>query len=403
LFVLAATMSALRKDVRQGFDELAHASYVAEVQAQGRIVPLTEIRMLDPGSFRFTAAGNYINHPAPYYALHALAGPTLEGRPQALFWHRLIDVAIAALALGLLLAAGLALCRAGDELLIYAVTLGCIPVLAPLAGSINNDNLAFLAGALTLFGAQRYWRDRRAADLGLAALGLVAAGLAKLTALMLCGGFLLLLLALLWRREGLRPAHAALVLAALALAAAPAVELWLLYGSPAPDTPAQHALLIDGAREAGWAGHDRLGPFAYGWRFLAAFVDGWMPALANKSPLQKAMLAVPVATLLLAVAGAFLSLKRIAGRGPGTGAIEPVVAAGAVAIAATLAVHVAFSYQRHLATGWMMDAYPRYYLPLVAIAPLATLALLRRVERPGPRHLLAGFLLAGPLAFRLLG
>jgi hypothetical protein len=30
----------------------------------------------------------------------------------------------------------------------YVVPLACIPVLAPLAGSINNDNAAFAAGEL---------------------------------------------------------------------------------------------------------------------------------------------------------------------------------------------------------------------------------------------------------------
>ena len=55
--------------------------------------------------------------------------------------------------------------------------------------------------------------------------------------------------------------------------------------------------------------------------------------------------------------------------------------AGTIALAATFAIHVAYSYGRHLATGWLMDAYPRYYLPLIAIVPLAGLSLLAAVGR----------------------
>jgi len=74
-----------------------------------------------------------------------------------------------------------------------------------------------------------------------------------------------------------------------------------------------------------------------------------------------------------------------------------------LAIAATLTANLLFSYGRHLSTGWMMDAYPRYYLPLAAIIPLATLPVLTAIEQPRGRAALTGFLIAGPILFRLLG
>jgi hypothetical protein len=55
LFIAAAALSAMRKDVTQGFDEVAHASYVAHLQHTGETWPaFAEMRMLDPSSFRFT-------------------------------------------------------------------------------------------------------------------------------------------------------------------------------------------------------------------------------------------------------------------------------------------------------------------------------------------------------------
>jgi hypothetical protein len=78
LVVVAGTLCALRKEVTRGFDGLAHASYVAAIQHSGALWPaLEDLRMLDPASFQFTAQANYLNHPAPYYAL--LAGVPLAG------------------------------------------------------------------------------------------------------------------------------------------------------------------------------------------------------------------------------------------------------------------------------------------------------------------------------------
>jgi hypothetical protein len=80
-----------------------------------------------------------------------------------------------------------------------------------------------------------------------------------------------------------------------------------------------------------------------------------------------------------------------------------VVIAGTLALAATLAIHVGYSYSRHLATGWLLDAYPRYYLPLAAIVPLAGLSLAATIEASRWRAALLAFLIAGPILFRIFG
>jgi len=77
--------------------------------------------------------------------------------------------------------------------------------------------------------------------------------------------------------------------------------------------------------------------------------------------------------------------------------------AGAFAFMATFVVHGLFSYQRHIEFGWLMDAYPRYYLPLAALIPLAGISVLTAIKTPRARALLAGFLIAGPIVFRLVG
>jgi hypothetical protein len=274
-------------------------------------------------------------------------------------------------------------------------------VLVPIAGAINNDNLAFLGGAVATLGAWQLVATGRAGWLTVALIGLIAASWAKLTGLLLIGAMLGAVIAyLLWRQ---RLSWSALIPIALAfaLAAAPYIIYAVQYGSPTPQTPAQIALLQDGARTAGWADLPRKSFPAYIVYFVIAFVADWMPALGERNVLQYSMLAIPVAALGCALAGIALSLRRLWRRQDT--ALDVVVVAGTVALVATFAIHVTYSYGRHVATGWLMDAYPRYYLPLAAIVPLAGLSLLAAVNAPRWRAALLAFLIAGPAVFRVFG
>jgi hypothetical protein len=402
LFVLSAALSAERKAISAGFDEVAHASYVAHIQHTGDAWPeLKAMRLIDPQSFQFTGEANYLNHPPLFYDLHAALGPRLEGRPRALLAHRLIDVAVAALGFAALLGLGLAARFPRHEFYAFAVPLACIPVLVPIAGAINNDNLAFLGGAVATLGAWQLITTDRAGWLAVALLGLIAASWAKLTGLLLVGAMLSTVIIYLMWRQRLRWSLLLPIALAFALAAAPYIIFAVQYGSPTPQTPAQIALLQDGARTAGWADLPRKSFAAYLVYFVIAFVADWMPALGERNALQYAMLAIPVAALGCALTGIALALRRLWRRQDT--ALDVVVIAGTVALLATFAIHVTYSYGRHLATGWLMDAYPRYYLPLAAIVPLAGLSLLGAVETPRRRAALLAFLIAGPAIFRVFG
>jgi hypothetical protein len=402
LFVLAAALAATRKDITQGFDEVAHTSYVAHLQQTGAAWPVFEqMRMLDPKTFRFTDEPNYLIHQPAFYALLAWLGPTLEGDPGALLAHRLLNIILAALGLAATLALGLAARLPRHELYAYVIPLACIPVLAPLAGSVNSDNLAFAGGALATLGAWQRVATGRSAWLGLALAGMIAAAWAKLTGMLLTGGLVVSLLAYLAWRGQARRSWLAVAVVAFLIAAAPYLVVMAQYGSPAPTTPAQIAIIEDGARAAGWNGLEHKSFPAYAANFVGAFVVNYMPTPAQRSVVNYAMLAIPVAMLVCAFAGFVLSLRRLARRREA--AIDVIVTAGALAIAATLTLHIVYSYARIPATGWLMDAYPRYYLPLAAVIPLACLSLLAAIENTRMRQLLVGFLVVGPIVFRLLG
>jgi hypothetical protein len=160
-------------------------------------------------------------------------------------------------------------------------------------------------------------------------------------------------------------------------------------------------MLRDGAREMGWADAPRLSFFAWTMHFISEFVAYWMPSLVQRSAFNYAMLVFPVAAMLCALAGLAVSLRRLAARKETP--LDVVVIAGMLAIAVALAAHIVFSYRHHVATGWMLEAYPRYYLPLAAILPLAGLSLLGAVHEPRARNTLLGLLIAGPVLFRLFG
>jgi hypothetical protein len=402
IFIVAATVSAVRKDVARGFDEVAHASYVAHLQHFGETWPaFKDMRMLDPSGFRFTGEANYLDHPSPYYVLLARLGPALEGHPEAILEHRLFNVVLAAIGLAALMAIGLVTKLPRLTLYAYIVPLACIPVLVPLAGSINNDNAAFAGGGIATLAAFQLLATGSRGWLLAALGGVIVASWAKFTALLLVGGLVAgVLVWLLWRGR-LQPRWIWLIAAAALLASAPYVALFAQYGSPTPRTPGQIAMIKDGALAAGWDSAARMSPAAFAAHFVSEFVLEWLPTLKPRNALNYAALAIPITAALCAFAGLLLSVQRIAQRNEGP--LDILIAAGAVAFTGTFLIHGIFSYALHVEFGWLTSAYPRYYLPLAALVPLAGLSLLDAIKPPRARTVLIVFLIAGPVLFRLLG
>ena len=402
LFVLAATVSAERKAVTRGFDEVAQVSYVAHIQHTGNPWPaLPTLRMLDPQTFRFTSEPSYLAHPPIFFALLAALGPTLEGHPGAVVVHRLIDVGLAAIGLAALLGLGLAAHFSRQEFYAYAVPIACVPMLVPIAGAVNNDDLAFLGGALATLGIWQMVATNRKIWLGLALGGLVAAGWAKLTAFVLVGGMVGAVIAyLLWRKR-LRWPWLIAAAFGFVVAAAPYLVYIVQYGAPVPNTPGFYAFVDYEVHEFGWIDLPRMTfPHYFVW-FAGQFIASWMPTLADRNPLEYAMLAIPIATLGFAAAGLALSLHRLWRRQET--AIDVVAMAGTLAFPVNFALQIAYTYHFYAATGWQAGTYLRFYLPLAAIVPLACLSLVAATESPRWRSGLLVFFIVGPIVFRLFG
>ena len=402
LFVVSATASALRKPVTEGFDEVAHVSYVAHLQNGGAKWPgFSQMRMMDPVTFQFDSEPNYLNHPPFYYWLMAALGPELLQHPESLTADRLLNVALVTVGLAVLLVLARRMKLDQTEFYAFAAMIAATPVLASLAGSVNNDNLGVLGGAFAILGLYAYVASSSRAWLIVACGGLLAASAAKLTGLLLVGTMLAAVTALLAMRRKMSVADMAIVVTALALAASPYLVFVIQYGSPAPNTAGQSALLANGAAIAGWADRPRMDFPTYALFFMKMFLREWMPVLKPRSPLQLALLVLPAAVVLISVAGWIVSTRSLFTREARPA--DFIIVGGMTALAVTLAIHIGFSYERHLQTGWMMDAYPRYYLPLIAIVPMAALAGSAAVLDSRLRQWTVCFLVAAPILFGLLG
>jgi hypothetical protein len=310
-------------------------------------------------------------------------------------------VVFAAIGLAALMAIGLVAGLPRLTLYAYIVPLACIPVLAPLAGAVNNDNAAFAGGAIAALAAFQLLVTGSRASLLAALCGVIVASWAKFTGLLLAGGLVAgVFLWLLWRGRLQHRWIVPIAIAAL-VAGAPYVALFAQYGSPTPMTPGELAMIKTGALAAGWDSAERMGPAAFAAHFVSEFVLEWMPTLKPRNVMNYAALAIPVAAALCALAGILVAVRRIASGQESP--LDIVIAAGALAFAGTFFIHGIFGYRLHTEFGWMTTAYPRYYLPLVALLPLAGLGLLGAIKRPAARAILLVFLIAGPLVFRLLG
>jgi hypothetical protein len=387
------------------FDEHAHLSYALHLAAGSALLPdFDAMRLVDLGDFRsWLDQPNHLNHPPGYYWLMAFLAQAFTPGQATVLGLRLANVAIstAAVAVTFWMAR-----RAGwspAAQLSFLALVVSVPTLPVLGGIVSNDNLALLggvlgcAGAFALLQGEHGWRPWI-----MMAAGLLLAGLAKLTAALLCGSLLAIVLGMKVWREGQgalwRPGLCALALAG-AVASWPYLMFWLAHRSPAPMTDGLRALLDSRLAEAAASGAERLSPGAYLLHFFTSLLVYWPPATPS-SRLELALLAAPLTSFVLCLAGVVLALRQ-----PPAPAVEPtraLVAYGTLALAGLMLLHLAFAYALHLDTGWHRAVHPRYYFPALPILPAAFALLLMHMRSPRRATWLAGVGIACAIGYGML-
>lgn len=369
-------------DFPNAFDELAHWSYVLHLLEHERLLAgFDQMRLVDPATpTAWTEIPNYLNHPPLYYWLASRVAWPFLGSPEALLLSaRLFSMALAVGGIALMLWLGTRMVHGPAPEATYLTLVATTPTLPILGGIVSNESLAIFGGALCCTGVWRLLdRDRSAATWSLLALGLILASFAKLTAGLLCGALIVLAMAAAAcgaDRLRLGPGHLGLMLLIGGLAASPYLALTVAYGSPAPFTDGQVTLLATRmADEPLWRA-ERYDLVGYLFHFARSLLVYWPPA-APQTGVEVWLLAAPAACLAVALLGvgcAGLALLR--GEHDPTAAF---VVCGGLALALVMLVHLGFTYQRHLETGWQRGIYPRYYFALLPVLPIATAWLIAR-------------------------
>jgi hypothetical protein len=339
----------------ENLDEQGHVSYALHLARSSKFLPsLTDMRLFDFSANTWSGGLNFINHPPLAYHLLNLfsdfdpMGPGVRTASISFF-----VLGFAAILHGLH--------RTGrfSNLGLAAVTMFCVLLkLQKFGETFSNDSVAFLGGGLAFLGTVMLWKTdlsahalQRALAIGALGTGLCIA--AKLNAAVLAGLFVLASLgffAFQARKPHARVSRPLLLIVFLACLslAYPYLVFIHEYGTPAPNTPGQIKMLsagIDGPR---------LGLAAY----LILSLKG---AMENAGPD-----AVVTYSIFAAVTAAAALMSAFRPR-PDTGAfpLKPIARAAVIATVLTLALHLAFSFQRHVQYGWQPELYPRYYFPLL--------------------------------------
>lgn len=405
VYVARALAVAMAAPFPVPFDEHAHQSYVLHLAAGPPLFPdLDAMRLVDLAAFdQWLDQRNHLNHPPGYYWLMALLAKPLTPGPAMVLVLRLANVALSsgAVAVTLWMAARSGWSPAAQ--LSFMALVVFVPMLPVLGGIVSNDNLALLggvvccAGAFVLLQGERGWRPWC-----LMAVGLFLAALAKLTAGLLCGFLVAIVVAMIvWQRGfGALSRRGLCALAVSAgLAGVPYLAFWLSHGSPAPITEGLQALLDSRLAEHGAAPYQRLSPGAYLVHFLTSLLVYWPPGTPS-SRVELALLAAPLVTLALCLGGVVLAF-----RAPRALSFDPtrgLVACGALALIGLMLVHLAFAYALHVETGWYRAVHPRYYFPVLPILPAAFALLVTQTRSSPGSNWLAGIGITATIGYGML-
>lgn len=183
----SAWMHAQNTNIGVPPDEWAQLTYVNEIAVDGRLVPDYANSRVLPARIRL----NYLNHPPLYYSILGLVGRVQHWNAVSDFRnYRALSAAMVALGIFLWSLTARAMGLPALWVVAFAAASNAIPMFAFLAGSVNNDNLAYLGVAMAFYGLVNL-RPGTTFALCIGALGVLVTLLSKATgALFICLFFL---------------------------------------------------------------------------------------------------------------------------------------------------------------------------------------------------------------------
>lgn len=328
-------------------DELAHLTYVQEIAEDGRWIPdYANSRIINSSS------GNYLNHPPLYYSILGLTGRLFDWKAVEQYrefrWLSAILIAIGlALWVWIMFLWGW---TPIDSMAVVGAALA-VPMFSYLAGSVNNDNFAFLGVTIVLLALSLRGVWPRSAYL-IGALGVVVVMLGKATAAVFITILMLAWVFFRWRsgENLLRNRYFLIALLAAGLAcAAYYVPIFLVYGELFPKAGSLYGNMVPG---------DLMGFRDFTVVFLRTMLDRLPLVMSHQSyaPLPGfveaifyIMLLVPLATWLVSRPISPPSKSR------------DLSDAFMVALLSTFALHLWVVWLGYQKTGLLAGIQPRYY------------------------------------------
>jgi hypothetical protein len=332
------------------------------------------MRLYDFGAGHWTNIDNFINHPSlSYHFLNIIAGFSSPG-----IGMRYAAVSCFLAGFGVML---YALHKTGllTNLGLACVTLLCIFLKIDKFGAhFNNDAVAFLGGAIIFMGAvlmandastnqvEKGYRQSATALLFLGTLFCIAT---KLNTALLMAIFVFSIF-IMQPRTGVKlskalrqPLNLALILGCI-LVSIPYLWFMLEYGSPAPATPGQIAIISADSATA-----IRMALPIY-------LFESGRQAIINAGSDAAITYAVFFAGIAFSIVLAII--KRKSSKMPA--GLAMIFIPTAIATLIVLIIHLRFSYQRHVQYGWQPELYPRYYFSLLGPYLLAFFVGLRHFK-----------------------
>jgi len=341
---------ALSAPFPTGVDELQHLSFVAHMERFPSLVPDygSMFTLAPEGAIQFTDERNYLQHPSFYYAILSWIGDFSAPLTDVITRLRIANVALSNLAVVILLISASDLLREKEAFWTFSAAIVLVPWLAPVGGSINNDNLALLGGALVFAGLSSLATKRATFDVALLVGGGFALGaLSKLSAGLGLGLWIVFSHVALWRSQENRQINQPYLVTLLVLAligVSPYLANLTAFGSP----------LYFGDHVFTSSGGPIISSFAdYALKNLGLFLDSWV--VFHPNLFQRMALVLLFGACLWAL---WKSRSLVRSH------LFLVAVSGVAALLLTLSINLGYAYSTHLETGHGHGISARYYFPV---------------------------------------
>lgn len=411
MFVFTALVYATGLDRLDYADERAHVALAQWIATTGDLWPDYRDLLMINEDGTFADFPNYVKHPPPYYWLQAATLAATRWLPfqDQVLVARLGNVLLTTLGLVVTAIAAIRWKPTPQDTGAFVGLVSLLPgLLVVQAGTVTNDNLAFLGGAVLVLGAmESLLRPERDAGWWLLGLGTAVAAAAKLTAALQFGPLVLGLFAVqAFRTRGAvvrRPAFwGSAALCALG-ALAHGINL-PLYGHITPIGAREDEVMAWWLEAFGvqhWA-DQRLSFPAYLAVYGKSLFVTAMPGVELHTYTVRDAWTFGVYPLFLGVgvAGLVRAVVRLVRREDDP--LAWLIVLGAASALLMVLAHIGFGYKAHLNSGYLRGIWARYYYPGLPILAVACLYALDGIRQVRTRTIAGWVLFAGIVLYRLL-